>query len=110
MDIAWFRDLVIIIEGILAIIILIFMGILGWTIFQRVKEIGASAKMISGSVQEVVDSVKSTAEDIASVSRLTRSEIAGPLMKVAAVTQGLSKCADSIMGFVNKFKGGERCE
>ena len=109
MDIAYFRDLVIIIWGIIAIIVFILIGLLAWMAFMKVKEIGESAKKVTGSVQEVVDSVKSTADDFASLSSFARSEIAEPLIKVAALTQGLSRGLNTILGFFKGNKGGERC-
>jgi predicted negative regulator of RcsB-dependent stress response len=96
-DIAWFRDLIIIITGIIEILILIALGILGWSVYKRVKEVSESAKKISVSVQGVVDSAKASADRVASVTSFVSSEIAAPLVKVAAVIQGTSKGIDAIL-------------
>ena len=109
MNISWFRDLVIIIWGILGIIFLIVAGLLAWAAYRRMNEIGDSAARISGSIEEVVEAVKATADDIASVSSFARSEIAEPLTRVAGLVQGVSKGFDSIMGLFHR-KRRDNCE
>jgi hypothetical protein len=106
-DIAWFRDLVIIIEGIIAIALLIILIVLALKLFKRINRIGDSAEKLTESVQEVVDSARATVDNIAAVSSFARSEMATPLMRVAAVVQGISKGLDTVMGFFRKGKGGE---
>ena len=110
MDIAWFRDLVIIIEGIVATLLLILLGVIAWIIFQRFKEIANSAKQLSISAQSVVDSLKVSADNVASVSSFARQELAEPMIKIAAIVQGVTAGLNSIMGFFHRKKGGDRCE
>jgi len=109
-DIAWFRDLVIIIQGILAIGLLILLGFLAFALYRSVKGIGESAKKIMSSAQEVVDSAKATVDNFAAVSSFARSEMAMPLVRTAGIIQGVSKGLETIMGFFKRSKGGERCE
>ena len=104
MDIAWFRDLVLIIEGSVAILALIFLVIVTWSINRRVKELESSFKHLSVSAQEAVDSIKVTAGNFASVSSYARSEIAEPLVRVATVIQGVSKGLDTVLGFFQRRK------
>ncbi len=110
MDIAWFRDLVIILQGVVTIALLVMLGILAWAVYRRVKAIGDSAKQITTSVQEVVDSAKAAADDIAAVSSFARTEMAEPLFHVAGLVQGISRGLETMLAFFKKGKGGERCE
>ena len=110
MDIAWFRDLVIIIQGIITIALLILLGFLALALYRGVKGIGDSAKKVMDSAQEVVDSAKTTMDNIAAVSSFARSEMAMPLVRVAGIVQGVSKGLETVMGFFKRGKGGERCE
>lgn len=101
MDIGWLRDLIIIVTGVIEII-LIMLGILGWSLYKRIQELSHSAKKLTISVQGVVDSAKVTASNFASVSTFARSEIAEPLIKTAAVVQGVSAGLSTIMDFFQR--------
>ena len=109
MDIGWFRDLIIIITGVIEIIILILLGIIAWSIKKRIQELSLSLKKVSisaqtviDSAQGVVDSLKVTAGNFASVSTFARTEIAEPLVKTAATVQGISAGLNTILGFFQR--------
>jgi heme/copper-type cytochrome/quinol oxidase subunit 2 len=102
LDIGWLRDLIIIVTGVIEIILLIMLGILGWSLYKRIQELSQSAKKLTISVQGVVDSAKVTASNFASVSTFARSEIAEPLIKTAAVVQGVSAGLSTIMDFFQR--------
>ena len=104
MDIGWFRDLIIIITGVIEIILLIVLGILSFSIYKKVQELSLSAKKITTSANEVVDKAKVTVDNFARVSSFARSEIAEPLIKTASVVQGVSAGLDTIMGFFQRRK------
>ena len=106
MDIGWLRDLVIIITGIIEIVIFIILGIIGWALSKHIRELSESAKKLTVSAQGVIDTAKVTVDNLASVSRFARSEIAGPLVKTASLIKGISAGLNAIMGFFQK-KGGE---
>ena len=53
MDIAWVRDLIIIIEGCIAIILLLLLGFLAWTVYKLIKDLTGSARKISDAALEV---------------------------------------------------------
>ena len=109
MDIGLVRDWVIVITGVIEILILILLGIIGWSVYKRIQELSGSFKKISLSAQSVidsaqsaVDSVKVTTNNFAEVTTFARKQIAEPLIKTASVVQGVSAALDSIMGFFQR--------
>lgn len=102
MDIAWYRDLVIIVAGALGILLLIIMGILALAIYRRINDVSKSVKKISESTQEVIASVKATTDSIASVSNFACEEMAEPLVRTAGLVQGLFKGLEVFLGFFKK--------
>ncbi len=89
MDIAWLRDLVIVIYGLLSILILIVIAFLLLAIFRRVRVI--------------LDSVKVTTENIECISAMARHEVAVPIVQVASLIQVVTKTLEAIRG-VGKTK------
>lgn len=102
MDIAWVRDLIIIIEGCIAIILLLLLGFLAWTVYKLIKDLTGSARKISDAALEVMDSVKSTTDNVAMMASFARTEISEPLVHVAMTVQAISKALDTVMGFFNR--------
>ncbi len=109
MDIGTVRDWVIVITGVIEILILILMGLIGWSIYKRIQELSGSFKKISisaqtviDSAQGVVDSLKVTTNNFAEVTTFARAQIAEPLIKTASTVQGISAALDTIMGFFQR--------
>lgn len=105
MNIGLVRDWVIVITGVIEIIILILLGVVAWSIKNKVQEVTVSVKKVTASAQTVVDSAKGvvdslkvSANNVATVSGWARNEIAEPLVKTAATVQGISAGIDSILG------------
>jgi len=101
-DIAWWRDLVIIVTGAIEIIILLVIGFLALAIFRQIKKVGKSVQGLSGSVQEVVGSVKSAADSVTSVSDFAREEMAEPLIRTADLVQGAFRGLTTALGFFRR--------
>jgi uncharacterized membrane protein len=101
-DIAWVRDLIIVIEGCIAIILLLFLGFLAWTVYKLIRDLTGSAKKLSEAALEVMDSVKSTTDNVSMLASFARTEISEPLVHVAVTVQAVSKALDTVMGFFNR--------
>ena len=85
MDIAWFRDLVICIFGILATISVVTMTVLAVMWFRRAKPI--------------MESVRKTTESVENLSSCVEMEVARPLAQVASFISGVRQA----VGLVNRF-------
>lgn len=82
MDIGWFRDLVIIVWGIMAIFVLAAILILTVALFRRFSVI--------------MDSLKVTAKNIEEISTSARNEIISPLAQIGTIIKGISRAMESI--------------
>ncbi|MCL2149815.1 MAG: hypothetical protein FWH51_02630 [Dehalococcoidia bacterium] len=102
MDIVWFRDLTIIIMGVMATLFLLIMVVLALAIFRRIKDVSKSVKEISVSVQEVVTSVKATTDNIASMSSFACSEMAEPLHRTAGLVQGVLRGCEAVLSLFKR--------
>ena len=104
MDIVWFRDLVIVIAGIVGIILMIVLGIMACVILRRVNDMSKSVKKISDSTQEVLVSVKAVTDNVASVSSFACEEMAEPLVRTAGLLQGMFRGLSVVLEIFKKRK------
>ena len=91
MGIDWFRDLVICVVGLVATGVFIFIAVLLFLLYRRVRAI--------------LDSVKATSRTIQDVTSYVGDEVVKPVIEVAAIIQGIRQGIDTIGKF---FKKGER--
>lgn len=91
MGIDWFRDLVICVFGLVATGVFIFIAVLLFLLYRRVRAI--------------LDSVKATSRTIQDVTSYVGDEVVKPVIEVAAIIQGIRQGIDTIGKF---FKKGER--
>ena len=89
MSIEWLRDLVICIFCLGATVVIIFIGILVFLFYRRLKPI--------------LDSVKATTKTVENISSCVEEEVAGPLVQVAAFVQGVRQ----VIGLVSRFSRGK---
>ena len=89
MDIQWFRDLAICILGFGATLVIIFMGILAFLLYRRLKPI--------------LDSAKAAAKTVENISSCVEEEVARPLGQIAAFVQGIKQA----VGLVGRFSKGK---
>jgi len=87
----WFRDLVICVVGLVATGVFIFIAVLLFLLYRRVRAI--------------LDSVKATSRTIQDVTSYVGDEVVKPVIEVAAIIQGIRQGIDTIGKF---FKKGER--
>ena len=77
MSIEWFRDLVICILGLGATTAVIFIAVIIFLLYRKIRPI--------------LDSTKATTKTVENISSCVESEVARPLAQVAAVAQGISE-------------------
>jgi len=82
MGIDWFRDLIICIFGLVAAGVLIFIAVLLFLLYRRVRAI--------------LDSVKATSKTIQGVSSYVGEEVMKPVIELAAIIQGVRQGIDTI--------------
>ncbi len=93
MSIDWFRDLIICIFGLVAAGVLIFIAVLLFLLYRRVRVI--------------LDSVKATSKTIQGISSYVGDEVVKPVIEVAAIVQGIRQGIDTIGRFFKKKEGGK---
>jgi len=93
MGIDWFRDLIICIFGVVAAGVLIFIAVLLFLLYRRVRVI--------------LDSVKATSRTIQGISSYVGDEVVKPVIEVAAIIQGVRQGIDTISRFFKKKEGGK---
>lgn len=93
MSIDWFRDLVISIFGIVATVVSIFIAILAYSLYRRTKPILRSLKKSAATIQKL--------------SSYAGSEVAQPLIQVAAMIQGVRRGIGAVSKIFKNKKGGK---
>jgi len=93
MGIDWFRDLIICIFGLVAAGVFIFIAVLLFLLYRRVRVI--------------LDSVKATSRTIQGISSYVGDEVVKPVIEVAALIQGIRQGIDTISKFFKKKEGGK---
>ncbi len=91
MSIDWFRDLVISISGLVLIGVLIFIAVLSYSLYRRVKSI--------------LDSVKTTSRTIQGVSSYVGDEVVKPITQIVALIQGIRQGIDAVSNLFRKKEG-----
>jgi Na+-transporting methylmalonyl-CoA/oxaloacetate decarboxylase gamma subunit len=91
-SIEWFRDLAIIIMGLGITIVAIFIGVLAWLLYRKVKPI--------------LKSVKATTKTVEKFSVTVEEEVYRPLAQVAAFIQGIRQAVNLAGRFTKAKRGG----
>ena len=91
MSIEWFRDLVLCIFGLGVTAAVIFIAVLVFLMYRRLKP--------------VMDSLESTAKTVESISSCVEVEVTRPLAQVAAFVQGVRQAVSLVTGFVKRKEG-----
>ena len=89
MSIEWFRDLVVCIFGLGVTVVVIFLAVLAFILYRRLKP--------------VLDSLRATTKTVENLSSCVEMEVARPLAQVAAFIQGIRQ-AVSLVGRFTKRK------
>lgn len=93
MDIAWLRDLIICISGIVAIVVLILLAVLAVTIYRKSKSL--------------LFSIEATSKNLQEISSVLREKIFTPFAGIGSFIQGISKVTETINRIHRKKQGGK---
>ncbi len=93
MDIAWLRDLIICISGIVAIVVLILLAVLAVTIYRKSKSLLLSIEATSKNLQEI--------------SSALREKFFTPFAEIGSFIHGISKVIETINRTCRKREGGK---
>jgi len=91
MDIAWFRDLVICITGLVITVVVVLFGVLSYLLYIRVRAILSSLQAASANVNEISSAVK--------------DDIVKPVAQLVALIRGISQGIDMFSRFFRKQEG-----
>lgn len=91
MSLAELRDLFIVIFAVLAIGATIFLSIIAFIIFRRIRD--------------MLDSGRATLESIRAIATVVSEDIARPLGSIASVFQGVAKAVEFITGPLRRKEG-----
>ena len=92
MSIEWFRDLAIVILGLGVTIVAIFIGVLAFLLYRKLRPI--------------LDSVKATTKTVENISSCVEEEISRPLAQLAAFIQGIRQAISLVSRFPRGKEGG----
>ena len=92
MSIDWFRDLVICIFGLVATGALVFIAVLSYSLYRRIKPI--------------LESIKTGATTMQAISSYVGEEVVKPVIEVVALVQGIRQGINTATKFFKKQKGG----
>ena len=90
MNIEWVRDLAVCIFGFGAAVVAIFIGVLAFLLYRKLRPI--------------IDSVKTTTRTIENISSCVEEEVTRPLTQVAAFVQGVRQA----LSLVSHYSKGRR--
>ena len=89
MSIEWFSDLVICIFGLAVTVVVIFLAVLAFLFYRRLRP--------------VLDSLKATTKTVENLSTCVEAEVVRPLAQVAAFVQGIRQA----ISLVSRFTKGK---
>ncbi len=93
MSIEWFRDLALCIFSLGAIVVIIFIGVLAFLLYRKLRPI--------------LNSLKATTKTVENISSTVEEEVSRPLAQVAAFVQGISQAVSLVSRFSRRKKGGK---
>ena len=88
MDIAWFRDLVICISGLVVTVVVIFIAVLAYLLYNKAKSL--------------MDSIKATSATINEITSAVRDEIVRPVLQWVSLIRGVLQGIDLVSKFFRK--------
>ena len=89
MSIEWLRDLAVCIFSLGATVVIIFIGVLAFLLYRKLRPI--------------LDSLKATTRTMQDISSCVEEEVTRPLVQVAAFVQGIRQ----VIGVVSRFSKGK---
>lgn len=99
MGIEWFRDLVIIILGIIAIVVLILISVLSYLLYQKSRTLMDAMHLVYQRANSILDTIESTSVTMQGIASDIKEVMLNPVTQIIATIQGIRQG----IGFVNKF-------
>jgi len=91
-SIEWFRDLALCIVSLGATVVIIFIGVLAFLLYRKLRPI--------------LDATKATAKTVENISSCVEEEVARPLAQVVAFIQGIRQAVSLVSRFSKRKEGG----
>ena len=88
MEIAWFRDLVICISGLVVTAVVIFFAVLAYLLFKKTRSI--------------LNAIEATSETIHGISSAVKNEIVSPMVQLVTLIRGVLQGIDLVSRFFRK--------
>jgi phage-related protein len=88
MDIAWFRDLVICISGLVVTLVVIFIAVLAYLLYNKARS--------------VMNSIKATTATINEITSAVRDDIVKPVLQWVTLIKGVFQGIDLVSRFFKK--------
>jgi phage-related protein len=88
MDIAWFRDLVICISGLVVTLVVIFIAVLAYLLYNKARS--------------VMNSIKATTATINEITSAVRDDIVKPVLQWVTLIKGIFQGIDLVSRFFKK--------
>jgi len=88
MDIGWFRDLVICIWGLVFTVVVIFIAVLAYLLYNKARSL--------------MDSIKATSATINEISSAVRDEVVKPVLQWVTLIKGVFQGIDLVSRFFKK--------
>lgn len=96
MEIGFFRDLVIIVLGVVFTVTLVVILTVVLSLNRRIREVTVTTR-------DVMDKLQSSAEDLQLITSYARQEVALPLAQLAGFIQGLGQSLQSFTQMFRRF-------
>ena len=90
MDMAWYRDLVICVWGVVATLAVIMVGVLSFLLYRKLRPILNTLEATSNTINDITSTVK--------------DEVVAPVVQVAALIKGISQGIDLVSSIFRKGK------
>jgi Na+/proline symporter len=88
MDIAWLRDLVICISGLVLAVVLILFAVLAYLLFKKTRS--------------VLNSIEATSDTVHGISAAVKNEIISPIVQLVTLIRGVLQGIDLVSRFFKK--------
>ncbi len=90
MEIAWYRDLVICVWGMVVTLVVIMVGVLSLLLYKKLRPI--------------LNSLEATSSTISDITATVRDEVVAPVVQIAALIKGISQGIDLVSSIFKKGK------
>jgi hypothetical protein len=103
---AEFRDIVVIIWGILSILLLAALGIMALTIGLSVRRLIKDVRaLLDGGVRPVLDSARETVDNVGDTTRFVGDKVVSPIIRIISIVAGIRRGLGVLSGLTGRHRG-----